>query len=52
MADATKLATNSDDANMSDADITAFVSAFEAYALSPEGNAVNVLKITHVGRRN
>lgn len=30
--------------------VDAFITAFEAVALSPQGNAVDVLEITHVGR--
>lgn len=37
-------------ADLDDADIAAFVSAFEAYQRSEGGNAVTVLSIQHVGR--
>lgn len=45
-----KLIANTDDANLADTDIAAFVTAFEALARSPYGGAVNVTKITLVGR--
>lgn len=37
-------------ADLTQADMIAFVDAFEAYALSPVGNAVEVVKIMLVGR--
>lgn len=45
-----RLMPGSDQADMTDAQITAFVDAFEATARSPYGNAVVVTKITFVGR--
>jgi len=39
-------------ADLAEADVAAFVTAFEAYALSPDGNAVTVQSIMHVGRNN
>lgn len=41
---------NTDQADLSDPDIEAFVDAFEATARSPYGGAVRVLKITAAGR--
>lgn len=51
-ADLTKLDPNNRGfAQMGDgAEVDAFVTAFEAYALSPEGNAVTVTSIQFVGR--
>lgn len=46
----THLATNSEDANLADADMAAFVTAFEALARSPYGGAVNVTRIQSGGR--
>lgn len=45
-----RLQTNSDLANLANAGIAAFVTAFEETARSPYGGNVNVLKITYVGR--
>ncbi len=39
-------------ADLSETDMAAFVAAFEAYALSPNGNAVTIQSISHVGRNN
>ena len=42
---------NREAANIGDAGpVDAFIAAFEAYHLSPDGNAVTVDKIVHVGR--
>lgn len=51
-ADLTKLDPNDRaHANIGDAaEVDAFVAAFEAFALSPDGNAVTVQEITFVGR--
>jgi hypothetical protein len=51
MADLTLLDGNTDQADLDNATVAAFVTAFEAYQLSPNGNAVEIKKITHVGRR-
>ena len=51
-ADLSKLAANSDDADLEEEDVAAFKTAFEAYQLSPDGNAVNILMITYTGRRS
>lgn len=45
-----RLLPNSDEADLADAGIAAFVTAFEAIARSPYGGTVNVLKITSGGR--
>lgn len=45
-----KLLANSDMADLADAAIAAFVTAFEAMGRSPAGGAVNVLSIELVGR--
>lgn len=45
-----KLLAGTDLADLANADIADFVSAFEAIARSPYGGTVNVTKITHVGR--
>lgn len=45
------LLAHTDQADLSNADIAAFVTAFEALCKSPAGGAVNVLQITAVGRR-
>lgn len=45
-----RLQPQSDEADMTDTQIAAFVSAFEAIARSPYGGTVNVTKITFVGR--
>jgi len=39
-------------ADLADADVAAFVTAFEAYVLSPVGNAVTIQDIMHVGSNN
>ena len=52
MANRIKLAEHSDEADREDEDVLAFVNAFEAYARSPDGNAVVVRRITHTGRRS
>ena len=39
-------------ADLAEADIAAFVTAFEAYVLSPVGNAVTIQSIMHVGANN
>ncbi len=41
---------NTDQANLADTQIAAFVTAFEAIARSPYGGTVNVLGLTAVGR--
>jgi len=41
-----------DEADLTTTEIAAFVTAFEAIARTPEGEAVNVLAITAVGRNN
>lgn len=46
-----KLQANSDKANLAQADIAAFVTAFEAMARSPYGGTVNVIEMTRVGRK-
>ena len=43
-------ATDRGKADPLNADVQAFVTAAEAYVLSPEGNAINVEQIVHVGR--
>jgi len=47
------LVTNSDEANLADVQIAAFVTAFEAVAVDPDtgANPVEVDKILHVGKR-
>lgn len=45
-----RLLPNSDEADLADANIASFVSAFEAVARSPYGGAVNVLSLRAVGR--
>lgn len=45
-----RLQANSDFANLANAGIAAFVTAFEATARSPYGGEVNVVSIKHVGR--
>lgn len=45
-----RLLPNSDQADMTDPQIVAFVTAFEAIARSPYGGTVNVLGLTAVGR--
>jgi len=47
----THLSANSDFANLTDADIAAFVTAFEAFARSPTGGTVEVSRIEQSGRR-
>lgn len=49
-ADLSKLQPNSDLADLTDADMVAFIAAFEAFALSPYGGSVNILQIRYVGR--
>jgi hypothetical protein len=51
-ADLSLLATNSDQADMTNAAVIAFVAAFEAVALSPTGHAVTVTGIEFVGRNS
>jgi hypothetical protein len=46
-----RLLPNSDEADLTNAQIAAFVTAFEQIARSPYGGAVRVLKITHSGSR-
>lgn len=46
------LSTNSDYADLSEPEIDAFVTAFEAFARSPSGGAVNVQYIKFVGRNH
>jgi len=41
---------NTDNADLANADIAAFIAAFEAYQVGPTGNAVTVVDILHVGR--
>lgn len=50
IATATRLIANSDEANLAEAGMAAFVTAFENSVHSPYGGTVNVIKITHVGR--
>lgn len=45
------LATNTDFADLTDTQIAAFVTAFEAYVRSPTGGAVSVTYIKNVGRK-
>lgn len=45
-----RLLAQSDEADLADTQIAAFIAAFETTARSPEGNAVTVQKITFVGR--
>lgn len=47
-----RLQENSDLADLSEAGMSAFVSAFEATARSPYGGTVNVLRIRYSGTRN
>jgi len=47
---ATRLNANSDEANLANAGIAAFKTAFEAIARSPYGGTVTVLKLIAVGR--
>ena len=51
-ADLQYLKDNSDEADLENVTVAAFVTAFTAYVKSPDGNAVAVRKITHVGRRS
>lgn len=44
------LGVNSDFADLAETEIAAFVTAFEAFARSPAGGAVDVTAIEHVGR--
>lgn len=46
----TRLLANSEDADLTEASIAAFVTAFEAMARSPYGGAVNVTRIEAAGR--
>jgi len=46
-----RLLPNTDQADLANADIVAFVDAFEDLCKSPAGGAVNVLQLTAVGRR-
>lgn len=48
----TRLLTNSEDADLAEASMAAFVTAFEAIARSPYGGAVNVTRIQAGGRSN
>jgi hypothetical protein len=41
---------NREYADMTDLDVAAFVTAFEAFVISPDGNTVTVDSIQHVGR--
>lgn len=50
IATATRLVANSDQANLAEAGMAAFVTAFENSVHSPYGGTVNVLDIHHVGR--
>jgi hypothetical protein len=52
IATATRLQTNSDLANLAEAGMAAFVTAFEETARSPYGGTVNVIEIRHVGRNS
>lgn len=45
-----RLLPNSDEADLTETNMAAFVTAFEAMARSPYGGTVNVVKVTHVGR--
>lgn len=49
-ADTQFLTAGTDLADLTATEMAAFVTAFEAYAKSPQGNAVTVLSIKHVGR--
>lgn len=44
--------TNSDELDLEDVIVAAFILVFEAHVLSPDGNAVTVLRGYKVGRRN
>lgn len=46
----TNLPNNGDEADLTETDIAAFVTAFEALVRSPYGGAVNIVKMTAVGR--
>ena len=48
ISDATLFATGTNQWDPADADWIAFVAAFEAYVLSPAGNAVEVLNVAYV----
>jgi hypothetical protein len=48
----THLLANSEDADLTDTEMAAFVTAFEAIARSPYGGAVNVTRIEAGGRSN
>jgi hypothetical protein len=45
-----RLLANSDDADLTETSIAAFITAFEALAKSPYGGAANVVRIVGVGR--
>lgn len=45
-----RLQPNSDEADLTDTQIAAFITAFEALVHSPYGGTINVTKITFVGR--
>jgi hypothetical protein len=49
-ADLNHLPAGGSEVSLSDETVAAFVDAFEAYALSNQGNALEVLRIEHVGR--
>lgn len=49
---AANLSGNTDDANLSSSEWAAFITAFEAVVLSPDGNAVDVVSAKHVGRKS
>lgn len=51
IAAAGRLVPGTDLANLTEAGMAAFVSAFETTARSPYGGTVNVLEIRHVGRK-
>ena len=50
IAAAGRLQPNSDEADLTEAGMAAFVTAFETTARSPYGGEVNVISIRHVGR--
>jgi len=47
-----QLLPDSDEADLTTTEMAAFITAFETVARTPEGEAVNVLDITGVGRNN
>lgn len=49
-AGASRMITGTDKADLTHADIAAFVTAFEVFVDSPDGNGINVLEIEMVGR--